>query len=709
MRNSSFRTGIEWRGGIAGFTFGGEWLPALIYNGNRMATQTPEGRARAIRYREAGIRLFVFAALMREEHIWRSDGSFHPQRFERRLAGMLEAVPDARIILFIDIQPPKWWIDRHPEELTRYASGREPEFGIDMIRNAAAPSFASIRYREECGAIARRLIERLENSPAAANIIAYHFNYGVYSEWHGCGMLEDMPDVGPAMNAAFRRFLKAKYHTDDALRKAWRDGSVSLDRAEMPDREIRLAPRPTGFLDPAADRRRYDAIECYQRELVDCQMHFNAVVKAACRNTKLTGNYSGYFFGMRFPPEAWHLHTPEVLESPLVDYQASPYCYLFRRSGESGLARSVIESYRRHGKLNIYEADTRVWFNRRRGCCCSASTAEDIAQISRDFCHAVTRGAGIWYYDFTEWWFDRPEYLRLFRRFGAIMASGVNAERRSETALLCDFSSVASIAPAAGVSQILGELNADLAEELHHAGAPFDTIFLEDALRDDLPEYRAVIVASATVDSPVLRRAAEKLKRRGCAILWIYAPGAVGAAGINPAGIEEITGFRVTAAPGLHPAAIRFGDGDSPLLAGVAGERREGREPVPEFRLADPEAEVLARHIADGAPAVGAKRFGGVPHVYAAHPAAATRIFLRNFLGEAGVHLYDGDEADVLFAAGALVGIHSAVSGAKHLRLPRPARRVTPLLDGGLNFFRHAGTEIDFELTAPATVLFRIG
>ena len=97
---------VVWRRGIAGFEYGGEWLPALIYNGNRMMTQTPEGRERMIRYRKAGIRLFVFAALLREEHIWRSDGSFHPQRFERRLAGMLQAVPDARIILFIDIQPP---------------------------------------------------------------------------------------------------------------------------------------------------------------------------------------------------------------------------------------------------------------------------------------------------------------------------------------------------------------------------------------------------------------------------------------------------------------------------------------------------------------------------------------------------------------------------------------------------------------------------
>ena len=129
-------------------------------------------------------------------------------------------------------------------------------------------------------------------------------------------------------------------------------------------------------------------------------------------------------------------------------------------------------------------------------------------------------------------------------------------------------------------------------------------------------------------------------------------------------------------------------------------------EPAPEFRLDDPEAEVLARHERTGAAAVGAK-CGGL-RVYAAHPAAATRDFLRNFLRNAGVHLYDDDPADVVFAAGALVGIHSAVSGAKHLRLPRPARRVTPLLDGGLGACRHAGARLDFELTAPATVLFRL-
>ena len=707
MQKSSGKIYTKWCNGIAGFEINGEWLPAFIYNGNRMMTQTPEGRKRMIRYRQAGVRLFVFAALLREEHIWRSDGSFHPQRFEQRLRGMIEAVPDAKIILFIDIQPPAWWVERYPEELTRYASGKEPEFGIDSIRHTKVPSFASLRYREECGRISQRLIERLENSPAAENIIAYHFNYGVYSEWHGYGMLEDMPDVSPVMNVAFRRFLLKKYHTDKALQQAWKDSSVTLDTAEMPGSAHRLAPRPSGFLDPAADRRRFDAIECYQRELFNCQMHFNAVAKQGCGNAKLVGNYSGYFFGMRFSPEAWHLYTPEMVDSPLVDYQASPYCYIWRRSGESGLPRSVIESYRMHGKLNIYEADTRVWFNQKLGCCYSSSTVEDVALLSRDFCHAVTRGAGIWYYDFREWWFDRPEYLDLFRRFGEIMASGIKAERNSEIAVLCDFSSIATLAPAAGVCQIIGELNADLAEELHHAGAPFDTIFSADILRDELPAYKVVIIASATLDSPILQQVTEKLKQRSCAVLWIYAPGAVSTKGFDPAGIEKITGFKVEAA-GVNPVEINFVKKNLPLLAGVAAAKCSGREPVQEFYLNDPDAEIIASHSPSGRAAAGIKRDNGILRGYLAHPAAANRKFLRNFLKEAGVHIYDGNDDDIVFAAGEMVGIHSAVSGIKHLQLPHPKQKVIPLLDQGLKSFHHAGSVIDFEMEAPATVLFRL-
>ena len=55
-----------------------------------------------------------------------------------------------------------------------------------------------------------------------------------------------------------------------------------------------------------------------------------------------------------------------------------------------------------------------------------------------------------------------------------------------------------------------------------------------------------------------------------------------------------------------------------------------------------------------------------------------------------------------------MVGIHSAVSGIKHLQLPHPKQKVIPLLDQGLKSFHHAGSVIDFEMEAPATVLFRL-
>ena len=69
---------------------------------------------------------------------------------------------------------------------------------------------------------------------------------------------------------------------------------------------------------------------------------------------------------------------------------------------------------------------------------------------------------------------------------------------------------------------------------------------------------------------------------------------------------------------------------------------------------------------------------------------------------------YDGNDDDIVFAAGEMVGIHSAVSGIKHLQLPHPKQKVIPLLDQGLKSFHHAGSVIDFEMEAPATVLFRL-
>ena len=58
-----------------------------------------------------------------------------------------------------------------------------------------------------------------------------------------------------------------------------------------------------------------------------CLLWSGITTMEACGGRALVGNYYGYFFGMPFRAEGWHLETDAVLDSPYVDFLCSPYDY----------------------------------------------------------------------------------------------------------------------------------------------------------------------------------------------------------------------------------------------------------------------------------------------------------------------------------------------------------------------------------------------
>jgi len=692
------------RNGVSGFLADGKFYPALIYKAAAIRAGAAEGRERIRRYAAAGFHLYQISATQANDF----HKNVNHQIVRERLLGVLGADPEARLIVGIGLDPAASWGIANPDEVVGYGSGRAVKAGSDMMRGTPLlPGFASLKWREEAGAAVRRLIRDLEASPYGKRILGYQFNYGVYSEWHTFGMWSDLPDTGVAMTHAYRRFLKAKYGTDAALRKAWGDPAATIEGALPPAKEKRLRRGCFSLRDPATEREVLDFDECQANEVNAAQLHFARIAGEETHGRKIVGFYSGYFFGNGFPVSAWQPKTPEVLQSELVGYQASPYVYSQRRMGLTSLPRAVIDSYPLQGKMSIFESDTRPHFLRndplQARTTHTASTEEDVAALSRDFAQAITHGAGFWLYDFSlNNWFARPEFLPMLRQFARIANSGADCRRVSEVAFICDFGSVPLAHSAAEGNPLPSQLAGGNAVELCYAGAPFDMILTEDLLAGRAPEYKLYIFSNLVRSTPELEKLAAGLRAKGKTILWIYAPGLITDRGIDPAGIGKLTGVKVAMIREKLPM------GAKQVSSGSGGTALPTLEAGPVFHVDDPAAAAHGTWEYKGKPVVtvASKRIGSSLAIYSAAP-RLTRGLFRSIMKAAGVHLYTADTGDVLFANRSLVGIHTATGGEKTLRLPQRARRVTRVLPDEAVVAENTDT-LKFTTPKIATVLFMV-
>ena len=326
--------------------------PTLYLGAYSWAFDNPAFQEKIEAFRRSDIHLYGIGIDL--PRIWNSDNSLDFKAVDDLLLNALRLDSEGYYLFcFYMSVAPSWWNNSHPDDLINYANG-----GIDLTANDAlkrfkAPSLASKIWRRDIGNVLRRIVEHLEQSSLANRIFGYRPDYGVYAEWHYYGMANGMPDTGKAMTSAFRDWLRRNYPDEVALRKAWNSAEVNFDNAQVPNKEERLDDKALSLRDPIANRKTADFMRCMGEEVKDCLLHCNHTIKDACGRRALVGNYCGYFFGMPFPAEGWHLSNEAILDSPDVDFQSSPFCYgkNFRALGESQQARSLVETYRLRGKL----------------------------------------------------------------------------------------------------------------------------------------------------------------------------------------------------------------------------------------------------------------------------------------------------------------------------------------------------------------------
>jgi len=648
----------------------------------------------------------------RDEH-W--DFSTLGERFGR----ILDANPDALFHLRIHMRMPAWWQKLYPEECEVASIGRPG--------GSATQSFASTVWRQQANDFLRAYVDALRQEGLYDRVIAYQVGAGNTSEWVKGDLSMDAvcPDYSAPMRRHFRQWLRRKYGGDtQALRQAWADPEVDFGTAEVPPAEDQLNTCDFTFRDPRREMAVIDFYRCLAELCGDLVVDFCRTVKEATGGQALAGAFFGYllelawnksFFGAGTESEyscmqrSGHLGLRRLLRSEHVDFVVSPYSYGFRGIGGEGVAMPPQDSLRAHGKLFVFEEDTRIHLVDTETYGRVHTLEESKAVLYRNFAQILTRGQAVWWHSGVDPARD-PELQPVMERMQRLGTFGLTLDRTpaAEIAVILDDESYY-------YETVRNDLDLPLIFQqrlwgLPRLGAPFDTYLLEDLCEGRVPPRKLYIFLNAfRLDRARRAQLVERIRRDNAVSLWLVAPGYIeDEAGLDH--MEDLTGFRF--GKGGHPwgPLMHILDFTHPITEGLSQDLFWGSTtPIgPVFYLDDASARVLGQVVfSEGRclPGMGVKELDDWRSVYIAAPNVPAQV-LRGLARYAGVHLYSED-GDVLYATSQLLAAHTVAGGERHFRLPRPVELVYDLLEG--REMARDAEAIDVELAPASTRLFYTG
>ncbi|NUQ01086.1 MAG: hypothetical protein HUU35_14655 [Armatimonadetes bacterium] len=664
------------------------------------------------------------------------------------LASAVAADPEVKLLPIITMDPHPQWLFDHPDEQMVSARGTIViPLGLQVPdRGQVRPTFMSTAWRRDGAEGLQRLVTFLRGRPYAGNLIGIWFFAGRAGEnyWGGNelnlfineqGDYDAVPrerwdsgDFSMAARVVFRRWLKEKYGTDEALRRAWRRDDLGLDDILDPARFRReeIAGLLTGAVPAGAvrDPRQpgvgtlpMDYYQCMSEAMIDSFASWGKAVKEASDNRLLTGCYYSYGVAQLYthvPGFFGHTAMAKATRTPYLDGYSSPSDYSYRRAGQEVFAYNVTDSLRLHNKLHFYEYDSRTHLANIEPK--TYSEEETVEAWKRDVANALARQSAWWWYEFAEGqtgpnarpWFDDPAIRQVARRAKWAYEQSLKLPGRTPSAQIAVFYHGESI-PAMDLFPPGQPINLGIIETLWHQlprlGAPFDFYNLADlpALteRGLLRQYRLCLFLNPFYLTEQERGWVEACRGGGRTLAWLWGPGLARAdgprQGLDASNVAALTGlpgiraldqrleptWRVTAQHALT-AGLATGFELAPRpLSGMWG--RFGNVIGPLLYVdpnADPQTQVLGRHVTDGqlraelgAWAVRDGRRGGEGYasVYFAVPTVPAAI-LRNLARFAGVHLYRESD-DLVYASAQFAAVHAGaqpITGPLRLPVPSP-------------------------------------
>lgn len=330
---------------------------------------------------------------------------------------ILEADPQAKVILRLHLDPPLWWEKQHPESTVQLPDG-----------NTLRTTFSSPTWKKETTKVFKSCLQWLLTSRYSKHLIGIHVAGGFTEEWF-YHFKEHFYDLNPVRTKAFQHWLKQKYKTNIALQQAWNSNYLTFETAKPAD--ISGKEHRTEWRRKEQEQNFIDTFQFHSETMADNISYFCKIVKETSKRTLLTGAFYGYHYFVS-DPRRGHGALTKLLTCPDLDYLSSPNDYN-RVSGEDWPPMLAIQSVKLHGKLWLAENDTRtsittllkdrapqanppgqkyeggVWVGPK-------DMETSVSFLWKNLGRMLSQGYGGWWFDMWGGWFSDPQLLTVLQK-----------------------------------------------------------------------------------------------------------------------------------------------------------------------------------------------------------------------------------------------------------------------------------------------------
>ena len=310
---------------------------------------------------------------------WDGKDKYNPAEIRELLQVVNQQHPDAKIILWLQIDTYPEWIQENPAEAVRNdkGDGFVVNFHFQRAGNDPNPekrevlawSFYSKRLREDLSKMLTQFVKTVESSPGGEQVVGYLIGGAQDAQLY----LWEAPNSAKAKDpaiwsdysspavAAWHKWLRKKYVNPKMLSQAWNESVSSFEEAAPPKAETLIGKE--GYHDPLKERRQMDWKHFIADGRIDFAEDIAEMIRSASSHKLLIGTSSGDN-GARANMTA----NVRLMQSTKLDFVNAPVRYDLRLPPSSvGGALTVYDSFRLNNKPILFDLDYRTWKNTNYG------------------------------------------------------------------------------------------------------------------------------------------------------------------------------------------------------------------------------------------------------------------------------------------------------------------------------------------------------
>ena len=652
---------------------------------------------------------------------WIGRNEFNHAVIDRKIRDYLRSNPGGKVQLQISADPYNAWGSENPDEVTLDQNGRK---GIG-VRHLARwggqpssgqrflPSLYSTKVREDILDMVRHLVGHVEKSDLGNVVVGYTitgFCDAQFVNWGWSSHDGGLDDYSIPGQQAFRDWLREKYHGDvAALQKAWCNAGVTFQTATIPSPERRQCK---GLW---LDWKSMEDVADYNRFLPEAAMSLPIAIgqeiKTLTSGKKITAAY--FASAMNSWPSGGGL--AHMLRQESIDILGAPADYWIRLPGYPGGCQTMPASVLLHKKLYMTEQDWRSYSKPTEFEATDISVGrarnqgELDAMIRRESGMMISQGLGTWLLEHESGRYT-SDSAPVFKEAAGAFKRDLPDDRplRADVAFFVGERSLDYLTMDQGID-FRWYLMRRHRDQWDMSGVPYHLYLQSDLNHADLPDYKVYVFVSPQHLTEAERAKIESLKSKGRTLVFLHAPGVIGAADAAKA-VTDITGITVEALPKPQKFMAGWLGGGTGLtkdLSGPFGDRPRraafGEKVIESFafEVKDPKATALATYRDTGGVAFTSRDFGTWRSVFCGIPRLEAS-FLNNIAREAGAWVA-APAGDAVFINQHIATIHAISSGKKNLRLLAPSR-VTDLTSGEI--ISESTDRLEFDMTQGKTRWF---